>query len=194
MTTQKQTIEEVEEKIKRIIGKKFTLPITKNKGLPGHLLEELTGIPRSSDKLDTANGELKTFPLKKLKNGKIVPKETICIGMHSSNNVRDNDFKNSELFTKLKRGLYAPIFREGDQIQYRTPKMVDLDDYPELVEILETDYNAIRKNYLETEKFNSKIGTLLQSRTKGRGHGSTSRAFYLRTAFAKKYVPLDFEN
>jgi hypothetical protein len=191
MTTPKQTIEEVQEKIRLIIGKQFELPITKNKGLPGLLLEELTGIPQSSDCLDAENGELKTFPLKKLKNGKIVPKETIAVTMMCATALRENDFRTSRVFKKLSRTLYVPILREGDQIQYKTPKIIDLNDYPELVDILEADYNAIRANFLETGIFKSEIGTLLQCRTKGPGHGSISRAFYLRPEFVKKYIPLD---
>lgn len=191
MTTPKQTIEEVQEKIRLIIGKPFELPITKNKGRPGLLLEELTGIPQSSDCLDAENGELKTFPLKKLKNGKIVPKETIAVTMVCPSALREHDFRASRACKKLNRTLYVPILREGDQIKYMTPKIIDLNDYPELVDILEADYNAIRANFLETGTFNSKIGTLLQCRTKGPGHGSTTRAFYLRPEFVKKYIPLE---
>ena len=36
----------------------------------------------------------------------------------------------------------------------------------------------------------SDLGVLVQTRTKGRGHGSTSRAFYARAAFIARMLDL----
>ena len=44
-----------------IKGKCFNLPLTKNKGLPGIILENKLGIPNSIDCLDCIDGELKLF-------------------------------------------------------------------------------------------------------------------------------------
>ena len=69
------TISEIQKIFNNEIkGKCFNLPLTKNKGLPGIILENKLGIPNSTACLDCADGELKLFPLKKLKNGTIVPK------------------------------------------------------------------------------------------------------------------------
>ena len=70
---------------KDIKGNKIELHKTKNKGLPGQTLETLLGIPTSSATLDCSDGELKLFPLKKLKNGDYAPKETIAITMSGLN-------------------------------------------------------------------------------------------------------------
>ena len=72
------------------------------------------------------------------------------------------------------------------------PKVIDRSsaDFAELYSTVEADYNAIRHNFLENGTLESKTGTLLQNRTKGPGHGSSSRAFYLRPVFMKKYIPL----
>jgi len=48
-----------------VIGKKYSLPKSKNKGAVGILLEEITGIPTSSACWDCVDGEVKAFPLKR---------------------------------------------------------------------------------------------------------------------------------
>jgi hypothetical protein len=67
----------------------------------------------------------------------------------------------------------------------------EITAFEALYHLIETDYEEIRKNYIDTGILQSKTGLLLQNRTKGAGHGSTSRAFYLRPEFMKRYVPLN---
>ena len=58
----------------------------------------------------------------------------------------------------------------------------------ELIKEIKEDYDFIR-NKLITQGFKSltgKDGKWIQARTKGAGHGSTSRAFYARTCLVKK--------
>ena len=186
-----QTIAEIYAKLLPFIGKEYTLPITKNKGLPGLFLEELLGIPHTSNCLDCSDGELKIFPLEK-KYGILRPKETIAVTMLSTDDLRVNDFKASKCYKKMSKMLIVPYLRTDDTICYMAPKIIDKDckEYFELYTILESDYNEIRKNYLESGILESKTGVLLQNRTKGAGHGSTSRAFYLRPEFMKRCVPL----
>jgi hypothetical protein len=92
----------------------------------------------------------------------------------------------------MGRMLLVPYERTGDEIRYMPPIIIDLSDpaYTELYKILEEDYETIRRQFIETGVLESKTGKLLQNRTKGAGHGSTSRAFYLRPEYAKKYVPM----
>lgn len=186
------TIADIYSKFIPIIGKKYSLPVTKNKGLPGTFLETLLGIPHTSNCLDCSDGELKTFPVKKLKNGTYVPKETIAVTMLSMEDLRTSDFPSSKCYKKMSRMLVVPYFREGDYIQFMTPKIIDkeCEEYSEVYSILEKDYETIRKDYIESGVLKSATGTLLQNRTKGAGHGTTSRAFYLRPAFMKRCVPL----
>jgi len=187
-----QTISEIYEKCLSIVGKDYVLPITTNKGLPGIFLEDLLGIPHTSNCLDCSDGELKLFPVKKLKNGTFVPKETIAVTMLSKEELSANDFKNSRCYKKMSKMLVVPYYRTEDMIRYMTPVIIDKDceTYCELYSILETDYNQIRKMFVETGVLQSSVGTLLQTRTKGAGHGSSSRAFYLRPEFMKRCVPL----
>jgi len=60
----------------------------------------------------------------------------------------------------------------------------DLDN-PYVYDQVKADYETVRQA-LRSKGFSSlsgKMGVLVQPRTKGAGHGSTSRAFYARTVF-----------
>ena len=185
-----QTVDEIHAKFVPLIGKEYTLPLTRNKGLTGTYLEDLLGIPHTSNCLDCSDGELKVFPMKKLKNGALVPKETIAVTMLNKDELRTCDFKDSKCLKKMTMMLLVPYLRTGDVIQFMGAKVVNLldDEYKGLYDILEADYNEIRQKYLANGVLESSTGTLLQNRTKGAGHGSTSRAYYLRPEFMKKYV------
>ena len=86
--------------------------------------------------------------------------------------------------------LVVPYLRSGDDIQFMSPRIIDREcaEFAEVYNTLECDYNDIRKNYIENGILQSATGKFLQNRTKGKGHGSTSRAFYLRPAFMKQTI------
>jgi DNA mismatch repair protein MutH len=183
----KPTMKELQSRITQHIGGPIVSPITRNKGATGLLLETLTGIPHTSDALDCSDGELKVCPLKKLKNGTIVPKETIAVTMLSRDALRLETFEESKCYAKLRRMLIVPYLRDGNTVQFTTPILVDADmpKYTNMFTELRADYDLIRSRYLDGSALSSKTGKYLQNRTKGRGHGSISRAYYLRTAFIK---------
>ena len=188
-----QTIADIYAKFLPLVGNEYTLPITANKGLPGQFLEDLLGIPHTSNCLDCSDGELKLFPVKKLKkNSTLVPKESIAVTMLSTDELRTCDFQSSKCCKKMSKMLLVPYYRNGDTIRFMNPKIIDRENtaFTELYSFLEADYNEIRKIYIEMGTLQSETGMLLQNRTKGVGHGSTSRAFYLRPEFMKRYVPL----
>jgi hypothetical protein len=187
-----QTVSEIHKKTCGLTEQFFTLPETKNKGLSGLFLEKLLGIPPTSNCLDCSDGELKLFPLKKLKCGTYVPKESIAVTMLSPGELRTQDFNSSKCCKKMSRMLLVPYYRTGDIIQFRTPKIIDRTDaqFHDVYATIESDYHAIQTHYVETGILQSKTGTLLQNRTKGAGHGTTSRAFYLRPAFIKQCMRL----
>lgn len=189
-----QTIAQIHEKCIPLLGKEYTLPIAANKGLPGHFLEDLLGIPHTPNALDCSDGELKVFPVKKLqKSGKLSPKESIAVTMLNKDDLKTCNFNDSKCCKKMSKMLVIPYYRKDDKIQFLTPVIVDRSspDFKEMYSILESDYNQIRQTFLDTGVLESKTGTLLQNRTKGAGHGTTSRAFYLRPEFAKRYIPLN---
>lgn len=187
-----QTISEIYKKIiENIVGKAYTLPITKNKGGPGQFLEHLVGIAHTSNCLDCSDGELKAFPVKKLQNGKLSPKETVAVTMLSKDELLINDFNSSKCCKKMTKILFVPYLRNGDDICFLMPTIIDKNnlEFADLYAVIESDYNLIRQNYIEYGVLGSKDGILLQNRTKG-SKGSTSRAFYLRSEFIKQYIPI----
>lgn len=186
------TLDDVHTKVLTLIGKKHCCPITKNKGKPGLLLETITGIPQTSNCLDCSDGELKTVPVVRNKSGVLVPKETIAVTMLNVADLKTNEFKASRCYTKMKRVLIVPYIRDGDTIQFMKPVLIDAsqDTHKAIYDELEKDYNTIRATFVSENILQSNTGTYLQNRTKGAGHGSTSRAFYLRKKFVEDYVPL----
>lgn len=187
------TVSEIYDKCVGIVGIPHALPKTANKGLPGLHLETLLGIPHTSNCLDCSDGELKTFPVKKLKNGQIVPKETIAVTMLSTEDLRTCEFTDSKCYKKMRKMLLVPYYRTEDTIQFLMPKIIDCDsaEFANLYKELESDYSEIRRGFLESGTLTSSTGKLLQNRTKGAGHGSTSRAFYLRAEFMKRCMTIN---
>jgi len=183
-------ISDIMKKLLPLVGKEYVVPTTKNKGRPGLFLEGLLGIPPTQNCLDCIDGELKLFPVKTLKNGSIVPKETIAITMLSREDLQTNDFKSSKCYKKMSRMLVVPYHREGDMIRFMSPTLLDKNDerFWSLYQQLETDYETIRSHYRNTGILQSSLGEYLQTRTKGPGHGSSSRAYYLRTSCIRIYV------
>jgi hypothetical protein len=184
------TIAELQERLVPVIGKTFTLPKTANKGVVGQWLETATGIPKSSACLDCTDGELKTFPLKRLKNKSLVPKETVAVTMLNCDALKAESFNESRCATKMRKMLMVPYLREGDSITVYTPKLLCSDDtaLSAAYDTFRDDYEAIRTAFRDTGVLASATGKYLQNRTKGAGRGAPkTRAFYLRTTFLKAF-------
>jgi DNA mismatch repair protein MutH len=185
-------IDDIHARIITLLDKPQACPLSANKGKPGILLEQLTGIPQTSNCLDCSDGEVKTVPIIRNKAGKLVPKETVAVTMLNKDDLRSTEFGSSKCFTKLKRVLVVPYIRTADTVQYLKPILLDAseDKYADLYANLAKDYNSIRDQFVNENILHSKNGVYLQNRTKGAGHGSKSRAFYLRKKFVEEYVPL----
>ncbi len=71
----------------------------------------------------------------------------------------------------------------------------DLHEGSHLYNAVKADYNLVRNTLLDPklgfEKLTGKIGYYIQPRTKGTGHGSTSRAFYARPLFLQQFIQLN---
>lgn len=190
---QRQCIDHVHKKVIEIANTKYELPKTANKGKPGNYLEELTGIPQSSECLDCIDGEVKVFPLKKLRTGIISPKETVAVCMINKDDLVGTDFYESRCYKKLSNVLFVGYYREDDKITYMQPTLFNLDAHNEIKEQLKNDYDTIREYFMKnnTLEGTSKLGLYLQNRTKGKGgNAPKTRAFYLRTAFIRRWVLL----
>lgn len=174
-----------QRRLSSLVGFKHRLSIVQNKGSVGHWLEKCLGIPHSSNCLDFSDGEMKSFPLKKLQSGSLVPKETIAVTMLDREELRAWSFKQTRCYKKLSHCLYVPYYREGEEVELLEPTLIGKEHG--CFDQLEEDYEEIRKEFLDKGLLKCAIGKLLQTRPKGY-RNTTTRAYYLRTEFAKSYI------
>ncbi|MGM0365208.1 MAG: MutH/Sau3AI family endonuclease [Actinomycetota bacterium] len=161
-----------------------------NKGWKGLLLERLAGLDNNSIK--ATNGEdfeLKSVAFHYVKK-KLVPKETMAITMINPIELERTPFFESHCWHKLKSIIFCAVSWHGTHVPESYLLRVDNIDLigdSKLIQEVKSDYEFIR-NKLINHGFDSltgKDGKWIQARTKGPGHGSTSRAFYARKNFIK---------
>ncbi len=160
----------------------------KNKGWAGHVIERYLGLPQNSSRAPNfGSWELKSVPLKILKNGLWVPKETMAVTMLDEYEVKNKPFEDSHLYTKLRKALIVSrtVHKNSDTSVVHGVTEFDLDNH-EVYDQIKKDYDDIRESLLAGRKLSGKMGVFVQPRTKGAGHGSTSRAFYVKTNLIAK--------
>jgi DNA mismatch repair protein MutH len=138
--------------------------------------------------------ELKIVPLKKLSRGQIVVKETMAITMIDPINVLQKPFEESHLLSKLRKAVVcARLFETQEDSRSVLVRVATFDlGNADLFRQVKADYEETRE-VIRTKGFESltgAMGVLVQPRTKGAGHGSTSRAFYARTQFVATILGL----
>jgi DNA mismatch repair protein MutH len=175
----------------------------KNKGWAGHTIERYLGLAiNSSRSPNFGSWELKLVPLVARRTGVLRVKETMAITMIDPVEVANKEFEESHLFNKLKKiVIVARVFENKTDTHslLHSVASFDLDD-PEIYDQVKADYNLVRATIRDEgfSKLSGSMGKLVQPRTKGAGHGSTSRAFYARTGFVAQIlgkghsVPLPF--
>jgi len=195
------------EKLKKLVGKelhelahKYNVTIYRNgrvnKGWAGHVFERYLELQlNSAQSPNFGSWELKSIPLKYKKNGKLTFKETMAITMIDPVNVCQKEFKDSHLLAKLRKAVVITRI-VGDSIDEPTyiHSVVEFDLQGELYNTVKADYDLVRQTLFDPQKgFSSltgKMGLYIQPRTKGAGHGTTSRAFYARPRFLGKFIQL----
>lgn len=161
-----------------------------NKGWAGHAIERYLGLPLSSAQAPNfGSWELKIVPLKRLKSGAVVAKETMAITMIDPVNVEQTPFEASHLLTKLRKVVVCARMFESKQEKSSLLVSVSAFDLnkPAVYNQVKADYDLVRKT-IQKKGFGSltgRMGVFVQPRTKGPGHGSTSRAFYARKEFLR---------
>ncbi len=162
-----------------------------NKGWKGLVLERLAGLQTNISK--APNGltyELKSVAFRYV-GKKLVPKETMAITMINQEELKAHSFFESHCWAKLKTIIFCAVEWNGiNSEEAKLLKVTSLDfaEDDELIKEIEADYDFIR-NKLIKEGFGAltgKDGKWIQARTKGPGHGSTSRAFYARKKLVEK--------
>lgn len=188
------------ERLRKLMGrelhelaKEFDVTIYRdgkvNKGWAGHVFERYLGLPiNSAQSPNFGSRELKSIPLKYKKSGDLTFKETMAITMIDPVNVAQKEFKDSHLLNKLKKAVVV-VRIVGDTVNdpSHLHSVVSFDLYGRLYKAVKADYDLVREAILDPENgFDSltgKMGVYIQPRTKGAGHGSTTRAFYARPKF-----------
>jgi|HubBroStandDraft_6_1064221.scaffolds.fasta_scaffold12729_2 DNA mismatch repair protein MutH len=159
-----------------------------NKGWAGHTIERFLGLALNSSRSPNfGSWELKVVPVRIHPKRGVCVKETMAITMIDPVEVKAKAFEDSHLFNKLNKIVIVARTFESQAEERSIVKSVgtfDLDD-PKIYAQVKADYDLVRRT-LKTKGFDSltgAMGVLVQPRTKGAGHGSTSRAFYARVQF-----------
>jgi DNA mismatch repair protein MutH len=206
ITTQSLDRKEAVRRINLLAGKdlrpmadEYRIPVWKNghenKGWAGLVIEHYLGLPQNSrQEPDFGTWELKVVPLRRDLDGNLRIKESMAITMLEPAEVLANKFEDSHLYDKLRSMVVVSRIYESPQelrsILHAAAEF-DLDD-AKIHEQVKDDYEAIRTQIRlrGIDSVTGDLGKLVQARTKGRGHGSTTRAFYARTTFVAHILNL----
>lgn len=193
-------LKSLEGKILQELAKEHQVTIYRdgkvNKGWAGHVFERFLEIPiNSAQSPNFGSWELKSIPIKKLKNGQLQFKETMAITMIDPVNVCQKSFEDSHLLSKLKKAvIVARIVGQNVDLPSKIHSVTALDLSGEIYEAVKQDYDLVRRTLLDPElgfdALTGKMGRYIQPRTKGAGHGSKTRAFYARPSFFRLFIKL----
>ncbi|MFL6228775.1 MAG: MvaI/BcnI family restriction endonuclease [Pyrinomonadaceae bacterium] len=167
----------------------------KDKGWAGQLLERYLGLKQNSrQEPDFGTWDLKLVSLRADSAGSLRVKESMAITMLEPAEVVSNRFEDSHLYDKLRSlVVVARVFESEEDARslLHSVAKFDLDD-PTVFRQVRDDYDLIRETIHArgADALSGDLGVLVQTRTKGRGHGSTSRAFYARAAFIARMLDL----
>jgi len=167
----------------------------KNKGWAGQVIEQYLGLPQNSLQApDFGSWELKVVPLVRAADGALRVKESMAITMIEPAEVIASRFEDSHLYDKLRSMIVvARIFENVEDTSSVLHSAAEFDlDNPSIRRQVAADYEAIREviRLQGLESLTGDTGKYVQARTKGRGHGSTSRAFYARALFVAHILNL----
>jgi len=183
----------------RLMADDYKIPVWKNarenKGWAGLVIERYLGLPQNSRQApDFGDWELKVVPLRKDADGNLRVKESMAITMLEPAEVVADKFEDSHLYDKLKSMVVVSrIYESKEETHSLLHAAAEFDlDNPKIREQVASDYESIRTQIRERgiDSVTGDLGKLVQARTKGPGHGSTSRAFYARPIFVAHILNL----
>ena len=167
-----------------------------NKGWKGVVLERLAGLSNNSRQAPNGLGfELKSTAYYMVR-GRWRPKETMAITMINPKLLVETPFYESHCWEKLKSIVFCAVTWDGHfNTTSRLLRVTSFDFLKEraLLDEIEADYEFIR-NKCATKGFEALTGAdgkWIQARTKGPGHGSTSRAFFARKELLNVILQFD---
>jgi DNA mismatch repair protein MutH len=167
----------------------------KNKGWAGQVIEHYLGLPQNSLQApDFGTWELKVVPLRRMTDSTVRVKESMAITMLEPAEVIASKFEDSHLYDKLRSMIVvARIFENVKETSSILHSAAEFDlDNPTVYKQVKEDYEAIREiiHTKGIQLLTGETGKYVQARTKGRGHGSTSHAFYARSIFVAHILNL----
>ncbi len=206
LTTQTLDRKEAVRRINLLAGKdlrpladEYQIPVWKNghenKGWAGLVIERYLGLPQNSrQEPDFGAWELKVVPLRPAPDGTLRVKESMAITMLEPTEVLANEFENSHLYDKLRSMVVVSRIYENSEERHsmlHAAAEFDLDNAKIRAQV-KIDYETIREQIRRhgIDAVTGDLGNLVQARTKGRGHGSTTRAFYARPRFVAHILNL----
>src|SRR2546421_2135827 len=183
----------------RLMADEYGIPVWKNghenKGWAGLVIERYLGLPQNSRQApDFGAWELKVVPLRRDAEGKLRVKESMAITMLEPTEVLASKFEDSHLYDKLRSMLVVSrVYESPQELHSMLHAAAEFDlDNPSTFQQVKDDYETIRTQ-IRTRGIDSvtgDLGELVQARTKGRGHGSSTRAFYARPVFVAHILNL----
>jgi DNA mismatch repair protein MutH len=188
------------QKLEALVGVDITpyMPVLNSgridKGAKGKTLEILIGLlNNSSHEPDTLEGEIKSFSLRRTKDGVLIPKESIALTMLNPANIQLSldevtgelvyNFVDSYVYNKMKKTIYCGFEIVNNKNILRSVDVVDMSEpaFEEFMSDLQLDWILLCEKIANSEALHARYGTLLQTRTKGAGRGAPkTRAFYWR--------------
>lgn len=166
-----------------------------NKGWAGLVIEHYLGLPQNSRQApDFGSWELKVVPLRRDPAGKLRVKESMAITMLEPSEVLASKFEDSHLYDKLRSMVVVSrVYESSQEVHSILHAAAEFDlDTPKIFQQVKDDYEAVRTQIRARgiDSVTGDLGQLVQARTKGRGHGSKTRAFYARPAFVAHILNL----
>ena len=206
LTTQTLDRKEAVRRINLLAGKdlrsladEYQIPVWKNghenKGWAGLVIERYLGLAQNSrQQPDFGAWELKVVPLRPASDGTLRVKESMAITMLEPTEVLADEFEDSHLYDKLRSMLVVSRIYDSPEERHsmlHAAAEFDLDNAKIRAQV-KTDYETIREQIRRhgIDSVTGDLGKLVQARTKGRGHGSTTRAFYARPRFVAHILNL----
>jgi hypothetical protein len=183
------------------LAKRYDVPVltplgTINKGWAGHVFERFLGLPlNSAQSPNFGSWELKSIPLKRCASGTLTFKETMAVTMLDPYHVAHTPFAESHLLQKLRKAvIVARIVGKTFADPTFVHSVTEIELTGDLYSAVEADYELARACLndprLGFSCLTGKMGKYVQPRTKGKGHGSTTRAFYARPIFLRQFIIL----
>ena len=206
LTTQTLDRKEAVRRINLLAGKdlrsladEYQIPVWKNghenKGWAGLVIERYLGLAQNSrQQPDFGAWELKVVPLRPAPDGTLRVKESMAITMLEPTEVLADEFEDSHLYDKLRSMVVVSRIYDSPEERHsmlHAAAEFDLDNAKIRAQV-KTDYETIREQIRRhgIDSVTGDLGKLVQARTKGRGHGSTTRAFYARPRFVAHILNL----